>query len=121
MLLFPYSFPSFVFQDFASTTGLNLKKVLFLNEISDSTTIKNDVKNIAFNNIGKHLGSRLSYVNDVKGLLLDQKITLNLIKDKNKFFKKMVVILIFSLLLKLISNIILCQPLISLIITSIKI
>lgn len=73
MLLITCSFPSFVFQDTASKTGLNLKKVLFLNEISDSTTIKNDVKNITFNNIGKHLGNKLSYLNDVERIFASSK------------------------------------------------
>ena len=77
-LLISCSFPSYIFEDNSSKTGLNLKEGKWLlNEIDEPTNINSGAKNVTLTNLTKHLGNRLSYIYDVKGLILPKKIELN--------------------------------------------
>ena len=69
-LLISCSFPSYIFEDNSSKTGLNLKEGKWLlNEIDEPTNINSGAKNVTLTNLTKHLGNRLSYIYDVKGLI----------------------------------------------------
>lgn len=77
-LIYSCSFPSYIFEDNSSKTGLNLKEGKWLlNEIDEPKSINSGAKEVIVTNLRKHLGNRLSYIYDTKGLLLPKKIQLN--------------------------------------------
>lgn len=78
LFLFSCSFPSYIFEDNNSKTGLSFKDGRWLlNEIDAPSDYKNESKEIIYNDLKKYLGDRLSYRFDVNGIIMPKKVDLN--------------------------------------------
>lgn len=72
------SFPSYVFENNNSKTGLNFKEGKWLlNEIDSPNDYKNDCKDLIHNHFKKQLGDRIVYIHNAKGILISKKTEIN--------------------------------------------
>ncbi len=72
------SFPSYVFEDNNSKTGLNFKEGKWLlNEIDSPNDYKKDCKDLIYNNLRNQLRERIVYIHDSKGLLIPKATQIN--------------------------------------------
>lgn len=83
------SFPSYIFEDNNSKTGLNFKEGKWLlNEIDAPNDYKTETKDIIYNDLKKYLGDRFSYRFDINGIIIPKKVDLypsqNILKELKK-------------------------------------
>jgi hypothetical protein len=72
------SFPTYVFDNKAQTTGLNFSQGKWLlNEIDAPYNVNEKLKTLAVKDFSVNLNGRLSYIYEIEGLLLPRKIRLN--------------------------------------------
>lgn len=83
------SFPSYVFEDNNSRTTLSFKEGKWLlNEIDAPADYKDDCQSLVYNHFRKHLGDRILYIHDIKGLLISKKTEMSPGKSKMADLKK---------------------------------
>lgn len=89
LLLTSCSFPTYVFDNKAQTTGLDFSKGKWLlNEIDAPYEVKQKLTKSALTDFSANLSTRLNYIHTTKGLLLPRKIDLNPNKNELSDLKK---------------------------------
>ncbi|TGD57865.1 hypothetical protein [Flavobacterium humi] len=83
------SFPTYILDNKAQTTGLDFKNGKWLlNEIQAPYEVKQKLTELALKDFSSNLNDRLSYVHTTKGLLLPKNIALNPNKNDLSNLKK---------------------------------